>query len=192
MSWARVVSDIFSPPVVWGVFAVFIALLDAPTNQHAFLWASVYILMVCMLPVMYIAVMVKRGEITDIHMRVREQRIKPFLVSIACTILAWLTLRYLGAPRVVPLFVLFSLAQLLIMAVITLVWQISVHAICITGLSVATAAFFGWLPALLTLPLIPLVGAARLKLKRHTLAQVVAGSVVGAVVTGLLFMTLAT
>jgi len=104
-----------------------------------------------------------------------------------CTTVAWIVLRLMGAPSVMPLFVLFCLIQLAIMTVITLVWQISIHAVSITGATVATGALFGTIPALFTIPLIFIVGAARLKLKRHTPAQVVVGSVVGAVIPILLF-----
>jgi membrane-associated phospholipid phosphatase len=41
---------------------------------------------------------------------------------------------------------------------------------------------------LLAIPLIVLVGAARLKLERHTLAQVLAGTLVGTVLPVILFL----
>jgi membrane-associated phospholipid phosphatase len=48
---------------------------------------------------------------------------------------------------------------------------------------VATGVLYGPLVALLLCPLIPVVGAARLKLRRHTLSQVIAGGVVGGAIT---------
>lgn len=187
VSWARLVSDLLSPPVVWAALAFPIAFRDAPSQIHALLWATVYIALVCVLPVIYIGVMVKRGRITDIHMKLRHQRIRPMIVSVICTTIAWWTLRLMGAPEVVPLLALFSLVQLVVIALITLVWQISVHAISISGVAVAALVLFGLIPALLTLPLIILVGAARLKLQRHTPAQVVAGTAIGLIVPALLF-----
>lgn len=180
ISWARVVSDLLSPPVVWAVLAFPIAFRDAQTQGQALLWAAIYILLVCLLPAAYIGVMVWRGKITDMHMRERDQRLRPFLVSILCTFLAWWVLRLMGAPPVVPLFALFSLIQIIIMALITLIWQISMHSMSITGATMATSLLFGLIPALLTIPLIMLVSAARLNLKRHTPAQIIAGTVVGA------------
>lgn len=187
LSWARLVSDILSPPVVWAIFAFPIAFHESESQFQALVWATVYIVLVCVLPLLYIALMVRRGSITDIHMRVRQQRLRPFMVSIVCTALAWFILRAIGAPPVVPLFAMFSLIQLAVMAAITLVWQISIHAVSITGVTIATGLLFGLLPALLTAPLIVLVGAARLKLRRHTPAQVVVGTVVGAIVPVMLF-----
>ncbi|MCB9450351.1 MAG: hypothetical protein H6672_02870 [Anaerolineaceae bacterium] len=185
--WARLISNVFSPPVVWAVMAFPIALRDAPTQGQAILWGVVYTALVCVFPLAYIAWMVHRGKITDIHMKLRKDRLRPFLVSIVCTAIAWWILRLLGAPPVVPQFALFSLVQLTVMAVITLVWQISMHAMSISCAVVAIALLFGLAPALVATPLIPLVGAARLKLHRHTPAQVIAGVVLGALIPVLLF-----
>ena len=185
--WPRLVSNLLSPPVVWAVMAFPIAFRDAESQEQAITWAVVYGLLVCLLPIVYVAWMVRRGSITDLHMRVREQRLRPFLVSIVCTTIAWWVLRFMGAPGIVPLFALFSLVQIAVMAVITLVWQISMHMMSITGVMVAAFAFFGPVWAILVIPLIVLVGVARIKLKRHTLAQVVAGCMVGIIVPVLLF-----
>ncbi len=185
--WARLISDLVSPPVVWGVMIFPIAFHEAHSQAQALLWGLTYGVLVCLIPALYIVWMVRRGSISDIHMRLREERLRPFLVSIACTGLAWWALRLMGAPPVVPLVAIATLAQLATMAVITLVWQISIHTMSITSAVVATGILFGIGPALLVSPLVPLVGAARLKLHRHTPAQVIAGTLVGAVVTVMLY-----
>lgn len=190
LSWARLVSNLLSPPVIWAVMAFPIAFRDAQTQQQAMIWALIYCGLVCILPLFYVAMMVRMGRITDLHMQVRQQRLMPFVVSIICTSIAWWVLRFMGAPAVLPLFALFSLAQIAVIAVITLVWQISMHAMSITGAVVAAFTFFGVIPALLLLPLIVLVGAARLKLEKHTLAQIIAGAAVGLIVPLLLFLAL--
>jgi membrane-associated phospholipid phosphatase len=182
IAWARLVSDILSPPVIWGALALPIAFRDAETSEQALLWAFTYITLVCLLPLVYIALMVRRGTITDIHMQVREQRIRPFVVSLIFTTIAWWTLRFMGAPSVVPLLALFSLIQLALMTLITLVWQISMHMMSISGAMVALGFLFGTTAAIVVLPFVILVGAARLKLKRHTPAQVVAGAALGVLI----------
>jgi membrane-associated phospholipid phosphatase len=145
------------------------------------------VVLVCILPIVYIALMVKRGEITDIHMKVREQRVRPFLISIICAAVAVAVLHVMKTPSVMPLFALFTLVQLLVMLVITLIWQISIHAVSISGVTVALGVLFGLTPALVSAPLVVLVGAARLKLDRHTPAQVVAGTGVGILIPLVLF-----
>jgi hypothetical protein len=178
-TWARIISDLLSPPVIWGVVAFPIAARVSGSLEQTIIWGLIYTILVCILPAVYIGVMVMRGHITDMHMQVREQRVKPFLVSLLGTGLAWLVLTILGAPGLLPLFAIFTLLQIAIMLLITLYWQISMHSMSITGAVVITGALYGLVPALVLSPLIPVVGLARIRLNRHTLAQVVAGCVLG-------------
>lgn len=187
LSWARVISDVLSPPVVWAALAIPIALRDAPDRGTGWAWAADYIVLVCLIPIVYIGWMVKLGRITDMHLKVRRQRLLPFAVSISGALAALLSLSLLDASPVMLLFALFTLIQLALIAAITLTWQISVHAMSISGAVVAAGVLFAPVMALLVLPLVVIVGAARIHLKRHTLSQVVAGTVAGMVVPALLF-----
>ena len=187
-TWARVTSDILSPPMIWGVLAFPVAFRAAESLQQTLIWALTYTALVCVMPAIYIGLNVWRGHISDIHIPIREQRIRPFVVSLIGTGIAWLVLTWMGAPALLPMFALFSLVQMGVMLVITIWWQISMHTMCITGAVIVTGALYGWLPMLLLTPLIPMVGAARLKLRRHTAAEVIAGVIVGGGVT--LMMTL--
>jgi hypothetical protein len=187
-SWARIVSDILSPPVVWATLSFPMAARVTDDTRQALLWASVYSFFVCILPVLYVAYMVKQGRITDIHIKVRSQRILPFIVTIACSLIAIALLLLLNAPPLIPMFAIFSMLQIVIMLVITTVWQISLHAMGITSAVVAIGALFGAGAGFLFAPFIGVVGAARIKLRRHTLAQVIAGGIVGGGMTLLLFL----
>jgi len=172
---------------VWSALSFPIAGRVASTSGQVVLWASIYSFFICIVPVLFIAYMVKRGRITDIHVRVRRQRILPFTVSIVCASMAVVLLLTVHAPPLVPMFALFSLLQIAIMLMITTIWQISMHAMGITSAVMAIGALFGLSIGLLFAPLIVVVGAARIKLRRHTLAQVVAGAIVGGSMTALLF-----
>jgi phage-related holin len=186
-SWARVVSDVFSPPVVWAALSFPLAAYADPTSGNSVVWALIYVLLVCVAPVVYIAVMVKRGHITDIHIKVRRQRIVPFIVTIVCAAIAALMLALLNAPALVTFFALFTMLQIIIMLVVTTAWQISIHALGIVGAVVAIGAMYGTTAGLLSSPLIPVVCAARVVLRRHTIPQVIAGGIVGGTMTALLF-----
>jgi hypothetical protein len=186
-SWARVVSDVVSPPVVWAALAIPLAFYAEPDHPRAWLYALIYIALVCVLPIVYIGVMVKRGKITDIHIKVRRQRIIPYLVTIICAGGAAVLLWALNAPPLITLFALFSMMQIVIMLIVTTKWQISMHSLGITSAVFAIGGMFGVGTAAAFSPLIPIVGAARITLKRHTIAQVIAGGCVGAVMTILLF-----
>lgn len=187
--WPRFVSNVLSPPVIWALLAFPIAYHADGGQGNALVYALVYGMMVCWLPVLYIAWNVRNGNITDLHMKVRAQRIRPFIVTLLGSTVALVLLVAVNAPRLMPMFTLFSLLQLGLMTLITLVWQISMHAMSITGAVVAAGAMFGVGPALVLFPLVPLVGAARYKLGRHTLSQIFAGAGVGALMTVLMFLT---
>lgn len=189
-SWARFVSDVISPPVVWAVLVVPVAIRYSATPTEAIQWAVLYSLFICVLPLLYIAVMVKLGHIGDIHMKERKERLRPLLVSIICTTIVWWLLRYYDAPSAFPLLALMSLVQISIIALITLVWQISMHMMSIAGAVVAVGAIFSITIGLALVPLVMLVGAARMQLKRHTPAQVLGGTIIGAIVPVLLLWTL--
>jgi membrane-associated phospholipid phosphatase len=176
--------------MVWGVMVFPIAFHFAESRDQALVWALAYGLLVCLAPILYIGWMVKRGKISDIHMKHRQERTGPFLVSMACTLLAWYVLVQLNAPPVLPLIAAVTLVELAIMAVVSLVWQISMHAMSITVAVVATGIVFGLAPAVVVSPLVPLVGTARLRLHRHTLSQVVAGAFVGALIPIVVLMVM--
>jgi hypothetical protein len=190
ISWARLISNVLSPPVIWGFLAFPIAFHEAETPEQAVAWGLAYCLMVCILPGLYIGYMVWRGQITDLHMEVREERIRPFLVSLIGTAVVWGIMRVVGAPPLLPVFAIVSFVLLGTMLLVTLVWQISMHAMSITCAVVAAGALYGVGTALLLSPLIPVVGVARIKLRRHTPAEVVAGGLVGGGVTLLLLVLL--
>jgi hypothetical protein len=186
LNWARVISNLLSPPMVWAVLVFPMAFRYANSPARALLWAFTYGILVCLMPLLYIMWMVRLGKISDLHMKERRERLLPFLFSMGCTAVAWQVLRLMGAPPMLPMVAIFTLVELAVMSIITVVWQISMHAMSISVAVVATGIVFGPASALVVSPLMPLVGIARLKLGRHTLAQVIAGIVIGAVIPLLL------
>ena len=187
MNWPRLVSILLSPPPVWALMALPVSLRDAQSPGQGLANAGIYILFVSLLPMLYVALLVRQGQITSLDMPLREQRRRPFLVSISCTTIAWWLLRSTDTAGVMPFLALCSLALITSIALISLVWQISMHMMSITGVMVAAWAFFGPAWALLVSPLWLLVAAARLKLGRHNLLQLLAGALVGVLVPLLLF-----
>lgn len=178
-AWARYVSDILNPPAVWVAPALLIALTYTPSWQEAALWTLVYCTLICAIPAGYIVAMVKLGRIGDIHMRERHERYIPLLIVLIMSLIAWGMLRTQGAPPVFPFLALLGFVQIMIIALVTLRWQISLHAMAITSAVVGIGFLVNLWLAFLLVPLIIIVGAARLQLKRHTPAQIVAGAMVG-------------
>lgn len=184
--WAKVVSDVVSPPVIWGIMAFPIAARNAPTPEAALLWAMIYVIFVSIAPILYILIQVRRGNITDMHMPLREERIRPFIVSLVTAVFAAFLLYIIHASTIMRLFTISSLIQLIIMALITTVWQISIHSVSVSGMVVTAGALFGVNTAIVLAPIILLVAVARLRLRRHTRAQVITGIFVGTISVSIL------
>lgn len=187
MKWARLVSVLLSPPPLWALMAVPVALRDAGSVAQGLRLAGLYGLFVCLLPMLYVAWMVRRGRISSLDMPQRAQRRRPFVVSIVCTAIAWWALRAVDAPEVMIFLTLCSLMLITSVALLTQLWQVSMHMMSITGALVAAWAFFGPQWALLALPLWFLVAAARLQLGRHSPAQLLGGALPGVLVPLTLF-----
>lgn len=190
--WAKIVSDVVSPPVVWAIMAFPVAARDAPNTERALTWAFLYVFLLALLPTFYVLLQVRRGNITDRHMPLREERIRPFFVLLLGAIIATLAFNAIGASATMWLFILSNLIQIALMTLISMFWQISIHMMSITGAVVLVGVLFGIVPALIMSPLILIVALARLKLKRHTRAQVIAGIIVGGLSVGLLLAAVAT
>jgi membrane-associated phospholipid phosphatase len=173
---ARVISDVISPPVVTILGALFFAM--AIDTRPGWIWTSSYVFVVMCIPTLYIIWLVKHGMVTDFHLRVREQRLKPNLMIAGCSIAGWLLLLLGSAPY--PLIALAGIGviQTTTLLVITTKWKISGHSTGIASFAILVWSLYGVaaLPVLLT---IPLVAWARLRLKRHTLLQTIAGAAMG-------------
>ncbi|GIV78219.1 phosphatase PAP2 family protein [Litorilinea aerophila] len=172
------ISQVGSPPITALAAACTLAL----ATRAAWQWAALYTAGVVAFPLLFIVWLVARGSIRDIHIPVRRQRVGPLLVSLGAGLLTWLVMRLYAAPRPFLLLALLSSVQTACVLFITLRWKISMHAVSMAGL--ASLALLLWgeaaTPALLG---IPLVAWSRVRLRRHTLAQTVAGALLGASVT---------
>ena len=188
-SWESLLSNLLSPPILWAAIAIPVSIRDAAPGQHPLLWAAVYGLFVCLLPALYIGINVLRGSISDLHLRERRQRHRPYLVTILSASFAWVILSWLDATDVMRALALFSLANVVVMAAITVFWQISMHAMSVSSALMALALLFSVPLALLCSPLLPLVYAARYRLGRHSHRQLLGGAILGGLLPLVLYLS---
>ena len=175
---AKSVSYAFSPPLIITIGILLAA--AAIGTVRGWYWAIFYGLMVVILPTIYIVWKVRRGEITDFHIRVREQRIKPLTISMLLGIFSWIVMYVFAAPDVLLILGGAGLLQLIFMVLVTLKWKMSGHSTTISAWAVFLIWLFGmsYWPILIT---IPLVAWARVRLNRHEILQTIVGSAVGVV-----------
>jgi membrane-associated phospholipid phosphatase len=185
--WALIVSGLLSPLSI-AIAAVAVAGY-AIHDESALSWIALYIALSILPPTLYIMYLVRKGIVTDFHLNIREERTKPFLIMTANTAVVFLVMLLLGAPKLILIVIATAVLQLFFMLLITLRWKISGHCTAVAGLIVLALALFGEELLPLTL-LVPLVAWSRIRLRRHTLAQTVAGSFMGAVIVStLLYFT---
>jgi membrane-associated phospholipid phosphatase len=126
---------------------------------------------------------------TDRHVRMRQQRLVPFLAAIASFLTGLALLVGLGAPRQLVALVVAMLTCLAATMLVTLWWKVSLHTAAASGTVAILVLSFGPL-FILALPLIVLVAWSRIRLGDHTQAQTLAGAVLGGLVATAVFILL--
>jgi membrane-associated phospholipid phosphatase len=139
----------------------------------------------CVLPTLFIIMMIKTGMVSTTYLSNKEDRTLPYIVSI---IFFYLTYYVLKRLQISPVYYYFmigaTLLNILVMG-INFFWKISSHMAAIgalagmmLGLSYFLGAFYFGLIAL-SLIMSGLTGFARLKLQAHTPAQIYSGFLLG-------------
>jgi hypothetical protein len=158
-------------------------------SATAWLWAALLFGIVVSPPLLYVAWLLKRGEIADFHLRVREQRVKPFLATLACAGAGCAALAIGGAPDLMLAVALAGWLQAALLYAITLRWKVSTHCAAAAALAVVAIAVAGALGMAMALA-VPIVAWSRMRLNRHDLSQTVVGSALGAAATAAALLAL--
>jgi membrane-associated phospholipid phosphatase len=169
------ISKIGSPPVLIVLTLLLIAL--TASSPSIWLWNAAYLIAV-IIPVLYLLRLLRQDKITDMDVFVREQRARPLLVTIVSlgSVLAVLILG--RAPRAMIIMTTASLVQAVAIFFITLRWKISMHSATSAAVAVLILNVFGKAAAPVALS-VPLIAWSRVKLRRHTFMQTVAGALLG-------------
>ncbi len=190
--WAAVASGILHPFTLPPVAFLLLYMSEADPATTApvsvVLGLSVAIVFASALPLAAVVYLAHRGIIDSMDVTDRTKRLVPLLLVIVSYAVGFALLERVGAPVLVSGLMLAYGVSTLLVAFITLWWKISMHAVGVAGPVVALSFAFGWwvLPAFF---LVAVIGIARVVLQRHTVAQVVAGGILGTVLTaGLLVL----
>ncbi|WP_416903495.1 phosphatase PAP2 family protein [Micromonospora echinospora] len=187
---ARVVTEVFAPALLAAIMPIVVALHATwPAAGSGVGWALVGALFCSLIPNSLIWWGVRRGRLTDHHVRVREQRRTPLTLGLVSVLIGLALLVGLRAPRPVIAIVVVMFVVGLAVTLVNLVWKLSIHAAVAAGSAAVLVIVFG--PALLsTAPLVALVGWSRVQLREHTISQVVAGVAIGLAVAVPTFLML--
>lgn len=189
---ARLLTEVFSPGVLVAGLLMTVAWHAARSVREAITLGLIAAAAASFLPTFYILRGVRRRRWTDKHVTDHSQRRWPLLIVLLSTAGGTAALALAGAPRQLLALIASMVASLLVAVPVTVLlrWGISIHAVVAAGTVAALMVVWGPVAAL-GWPIAIVVGWARVRLGEHTAGQVLAGGVLGACATGLLFPALA-
>lgn len=117
------------------------------------------------------------GDIPD-----KEDRIAPMVIISVSYAVGAVLLYLFGAPLIVTAMMVSYLIATVISSIITMKWKISLHAIGTVGMATALTIAF-WPYGLIAFVVVPPMYWSRYVLRKHTPAQMLAGTVFSVVVT---------
>ncbi len=147
---------------------------------HPYQAAALGILLFTIVPTA-VALYYYRKGIVDLELSDRKTRTPVYLVSLGSQLLAATVFYIVNSPIMFVTAVAYT-AVTFAMLLINLKWKISAHAAGIAGPVTALYVVFGGMALPLYLLLIPIF-ALRLKVKAHTISQLIAGALLAIIVT---------
>ncbi|MCE2394385.1 hypothetical protein J4G02_07320 [Candidatus Poribacteria bacterium] len=169
---AVTISVLFNPFLLPLASILIIVWLSVTTTQQGLLWMVIVILFASVLPMLFILLLFRLGQLSDFRLTVREQRAKPLIFSLVSALVGSGILYLLDAPREIVWLCIACVINGVVLTLITQVWKVSFHsgvaAGCMTGLVTLISSQFVYLFILL-----PFIAWARVHRKRHTYLQTI-------------------
>lgn len=183
---ARYISAILSPIVVSIPTVLLVSLYHARNQFQAIGYTLLTLLFVSVGPMIYILIGVKLGKFTDLDVSQRSQRVGPFIVALISILTIFILLALIEGPHTLraALLITFFIGALMMLVTLWGRWKISIHASSLAGAVTLLTALYGQI-VLPAYTLVALVCWSRVVLRRHTLGQVIAGSLVTILVAAL-------
>lgn len=171
------ISYLASPPVM--SLTAYLLVASQVGGLRAWLWTASHVLLAIAFPVAVLVAMVRRREVSDLEILRRRQRIMPLMFSLTLSGYSLFLMEVGVAPLLLRQLTFSSTLLLLGLLVVTRYWKISVHT---AGVALCGALVWAvWGTSLYLIAAVGAMGLARVYIKRHTFAQVVAGGVLGLV-----------
>ena len=192
-SISHVISTVFQPLLMptYGIMLLFVYTYFGVIYSHQF-WqiVSPVILFSFAVPAILIFMLFRMGIISDLSLKVRRERFYPYLITLLSYSAMIIFYYRMHMPRWFMMIMAASVVIMVIAIFITLLWKISAHMFGIGGLIGGAMAVSFYVersnPYYMFMGLFiiaGLVGTSRLILKRHTLSQVIAGFLLGFLVS---------
>jgi membrane-associated phospholipid phosphatase len=149
-------------------------------------WGAVAAVFAGVLPTVFINRGIRDGRWADRNVGAKRPRLIVLAFIIASVAVGLIVMVSFGAPTELSGYFGCMLGSIAVLAAITTVWKISIHCAVASGSVTILALLFGpWLvPAYL---LVALTAWSRVVVRDHSTAQVIAGSVLGAIAAAITY-----
>ncbi|MBV8171093.1 MAG: hypothetical protein JO219_04085, partial [Candidatus Eremiobacteraeota bacterium] len=175
VEFAKALSTIFNPFICASALFIIVSHAFSTSTKEFWVLSAVSVTLFTVAPLLCLLLLYVTGRISDFDMSDRFEREKIFLVIVVIDLLTAIAFTVAKVPVQIVAIAWGYWATALVIMIITRYWKISTHAFGIAGPFAVMFVLFKLQP-LPYVPLVPLVCWARVYLRAHTLAQVVAGA----------------
>lgn len=187
--WSVLMYPLFVPTYLMllfcGIFTVKVAPIGIP---YCALAVGGTFFFTCLVPLITLLVMIRIGHVKDLDVSDRSERFTPYIYTIASMVFWCIFLHQIQMPLFMRISAIASVIVLVITALVTLWWKISIHSASAGG---ALAMIIGmliqyevepWWFLIIAILCCWLLMLARIRLQAHTPLQTVCGFLLGLVV----------
>jgi len=175
---AILVSEIAVPPILSAIVFCFLSYYFIPSGKHATIIALLTLLFTAIIPALYLVYLLIVGKVQHRHVPEKEKRTSPYLLGAISFSIGFITLEKLNAPTPLNALILASAVNILVITVVNFKWKISGHTIGAAAGVAGLQAVFGWKVWILYF-IVLIVAWARVRIKAHTLLEVIGGAFLG-------------
>lgn len=182
---ARFISLIFNPVFLLIPTPYLLVLRETGDASQAMNWTLISMFFVMLIGVC-LGIGVRKGYFTDFDVSKREERPLLFLFVLLVGALYFISLLYLDAPVVLFILLACIFASVLLFSFVNTRIKASIHVATISAFVVTLGILYG-AQYLLLLLIVPIVAWSRVKIKRHTVREIIAGGSLGISLTVILY-----
>jgi len=176
--FARIISIVFIPPTLTLISFIYLAFeYEIELVQRIFV-AVVALVFGVVMQIASFMFFYKRGMISDVDAKDKQERNIPYLVSIVIFIIGFALLLFAKVNTISLAFWFCYISNTFLVILINKYLKISIHAMGVSG-PLALFVFLVGIKAFVFLPILFAVGWSRIKLRVHSLIEVIAGVIFG-------------
>ena len=179
---ARIISTLFVPPSFTILVFIYFAIVLEPHHINKIIMITDALTFGFAFHIIFFFYLRSKGALADGDASIKEERSLPYLVAILFYILGFIILIFYKVNVISIAFWFCYITNTFVIFVINRKWKISAHSMGAGGPLAAITYVLGPSGLIFTFILL-LIGWARIKLKIHTISQVIAGSLLGFIST---------